>query len=320
MLIVIVGFVILLYLACFTKAISKNAMRYMIQICLYITMGEMWNLLSGFAGMTSLGQQLYVGLAGYAMAVMTSTYHLSMGIGLLAGVGVSVIIALLMSLSLFRMQGMYFAIATWTVAEAFEIFFLSFKYVGQGSGMTIRITPYPQIGEICILSLTICVISLTTVYLLLRTRIGIGLTAMRDSITAAAASGVNIYRHKLLVYLIAAVFISLAGGIFFINKGVIYPENGFSINWTVSMVFIVIIGGSGTVSGPIVGSVIYVFLEEYLARYPGWSNIILGVITIVVILFLPKGIMGTLQHKFQFDIFSSKRFSYTKHEGKPAAK
>lgn len=305
-----IGVVVALYAVCLTGLASNNVMRYMIQIFLYITMGEMWNLLSGYAGMTSLGQQLFIGLSGYAVAVATTTFHMPLGMGILLGAVVSIVIALILPLILFRMEGMYFSIATWVVAEAFATFFLSWKFVGQGSGMTIRVNPYPQIFDICLLSLTVCVAALAVVWFLLRTKAGLGLIAMRDDMTAAPSVGVSEFRHKLLVYVIAAFFIALAGGVFVINKGIIYPENGFGISWTVSMIFIVVIGGKGTVSGPIVGAVIYVFLQEYLAHYPGWSNIILGVITILVILFLPDGIMGTLQKKLRFEIFSAKRVSF----------
>lgn len=314
MLIVCIAVVSVLYAVCLLRIASNNAMRYMIQIFLYITMGQMWNLLSGFAGMTSLGQQLYIGLAGYSVAIATAKLHLTLGVGLVMSVAVSVVVALVLSLLLFRMEGMYFSIATWVVAEAFEKLFLSWKYVEQGSGLTIRVVPYPKIEEICAVSLTVCVMSIAVVYLLLRTRTGLGLTAMRDNLTAASAVGVNVFNHKLLVYVIAAAFTAVSAGIFFVNKGIVYPESGFGISWTVSMIFIVTIGGSGTVSGPITGAVIYVFLQELLAHYPGWSNIILGAITILVIFFLPKGIMGTLQEKLRFEIFSAKRFSFAKHK------
>ena len=314
MLIVCIAVILALYLVCFTQIASTNAMRYMIQIFLYIAMAEMWNLLSGFTGMTSLGQQLYIGLVGYSVAVATTMLHLSLGLGMAMGIGVSILVSLVLSLLLFRMEGMYYSIATWVVAEIFEKLFLNWKFVGQGSGMTIRVEPYPRIHSICIISLTICVCAIVVVYLLLRTKVGLGLNAMRDDVGAASAVGVNVFRHKLLVCVIAAAFTAAAASIFLVNKGIVYPESGFSISWTVSLIFIVVVGGSGTIGGPIVGSVIYVFLQEILARFPGWSNIILGVITILTILFLPKGIVGTLQQKLHFDIFSAKRFSYSKRK------
>ena len=311
MLIICIVVVVALYIGCFTGLISNKTMRYLTPIFLYITLGEMWNLLSGYAGMTSLGQQLYIGLAGYSVAMMTSPlFGLPLFPAILLSAGICVVVSLFMSLILFRLEGMYFSIATLVSSEAFCMLFLAWKFVGQGAGLTIQISPYPTTREICILALTICVLALALMYILLRTRIGLGLTAMRDDITSAASIGVNIFSHKLVVYVIAALFIALSGGIFVVNNQTIYPETGFGISWTISMVFIAIIGGTGTMSGPIVGAIIYVFLDEQLAHYQGWSNIILGVITILVIIFLPNGIMGTLQKKLKFEIFSSKRLSF----------
>ncbi len=319
MLIVCIVIIVALYVCGFTGLFSSNLMRYLMNIFLYITMGEMWNLLSGFTGMTSLGNQTFIGLAGFSVAVMTSTYNMSIWLGILVALAISAVVAFLLSFVLFRMRGMYFAIATWVISEAICTWFLSWKYVNQGGGMSIKARPYPKTPEIYLMALTLCVIAMIVVYVLLRTKTGLGLTAMRDDADAASSVGVNIFKSKLLVYVIAAAFTGLAGAVFFINKGTIYPNSGFDISWTVSMVFIVIIGGIGTVSGPIVGAIIYVLLSEVLAKLPGWSNIILGAIAILVIIFLPDGIMGTLQKKCGFELFSQKRFSEHKKDIKAKA-
>lgn len=303
-----------------TGALSNNAMRYLMQIFLYITLGEAWNLLSGFAGLTSLGQQLYIGLAGYAIAVVTSTYRLSPVIGVAAGALICVAASFVLSFLLFRMIGMYFAVASWVIAEAVCLFFLSWTYVNQGGGMTMMIIPYPSTRQIYVLALALCVAAIIAVFLLLRSKMGLALMTLRDDQEAASAVGVDIRRTKLLAYMCAALLTSLAGGLFFINKGVIYPDSGFSISWTISTVFIVIIGGSGTVGGPIVGAIIYVMLNEYLAHYPGWANIIFGCITILVILFLPDGILGTLQNKLNFDLFSQRRYAEPAEKSPRSAK
>lgn len=309
MLIVCVVIVAVLYIAGGAGIFSSNIMRYLLKIFLYITLGEMWNLLSGFTGMTSLGQQAFIGVAGYTVCVTSNYWGMPLGVGLLIGIIVSGVLSFILSFILFRMRGMYFAIATWVVAEAVCVWFKSWGFVNMGGGMSVKASPYPSTAAIYLMALTVCVIALVVVYLLLRTKTGLGLTAMRDDTDAASSVGVNIFKSKLLVYIIAAVFCALAGGVFFISKGTIYPDSGFDIGWTVALVFIVIVGGIGTVAGPIVGAIIYVFLDEYLAHYPGWSNIILGFIAILVILFLPDGIMGTLQKKLNFEIFSQKRFS-----------
>lgn len=312
MLIVCIVICVALYILGITGIFSNNVLRYLFKIFLYITMGTMWNLMSGFTGMTSLGQQVFVGIAGYSVAVMTTTYKMSFWMGLLVGAVVGVIFALILSFVLFRMRGMYFAVATWLVSEAVCLWFTSWRYVNQGGGMSVKTSQIPKIGSLYIYALTLCIIALVVVYVLLRTKTGLGLTAMRDDADAASSVGVNIFKSKLLCYIISSLFIALAGGLFFLNKGTVLPSSGFSIDWTVSMVFIVILGGVGTVSGPIVGAIIYVLLDEFLSHYPGWSNIILGAIAILVIIFLPDGIMGTLQKKLHFDIFSQKRFSEPK--------
>ena len=309
MLITAVVIVALLVILPLTGVLSSNTQRYLLKIFLYCCLGSMWNLMSGYTGMTSLGQQSFIGIAGYSLAVMTFTYGASYWAGFAVGGVLGAALALGLSVLLFRMRGMYFAIATWVVAEALKTFFTSWTFVKQGAGMTIKAKPYPSTTEIYMIALVLCVVSLVVIYLLLRSKIGLGLTAMRDDADAASSVGVNIFQSKLLCFVSCGFFTALAGGVFYLNKGSIYPSGGFGINWTVSIVFIVIIGGIGTMGGPILGAIIYTVLEEMLASYPGYSNIILGLIAILVILFLPDGILGTLQKKFHFEILSQKRFS-----------
>jgi branched-chain amino acid transport system permease protein len=106
-----------------TGALSSNVMRYLVQIFLYISIGEVWNLLSGYAGMTSLGQQAFIGLAGYSVAMATTVYKLHFGLGILIGVGISAIVATVLAFLLLRMRGMYFSITTWVVAEVTMVAF-----------------------------------------------------------------------------------------------------------------------------------------------------------------------------------------------------
>ena len=286
---------------------SGNTQRILIKMCLYCTMACMWNLLSGFTGMTSLGQQSFIGVAGYSMAIMTATYGMSYVVGWIVGGAIGAVLALILSLILFRMRGMYFAIATWVIAEALKTWFNSWEFVNMGGGMFVRGRPDQTI--IFVLSLVLCVVAIVLIYFLLNSKLGLGLTAMRDDADAASSVGVNIFRSKLTCFVIAGLFCALAGGLYYLNNVSVYPTNAFNISWTVSLVFIVIIGGVGTMAGPIVGTVVYIALDEVLANFPGWSNIILGLIAILIILFLPDGILGTLQKKLHFEILSQRRFS-----------
>ncbi len=276
-----------------------NFLRYLIQICLYTVLGEAFNLLSGYAGMTSLGQQLYVGVAGYTAAIVSERLSGSVFPAIAAAVLISALLSLLLSFILFRMNGMYFAIASWVAAEAFRMLFLSWKFTNQGGGKTLLFSPYPSLKTIYVISLVICILSIVLIWKLLSTKQGLALKTMRDDPEAASSIGVDLARTRLIAYLLAAVLSALAGAMFFINKGMIYPDSGFSVSWTVAAVFICIIGGTGTVTGPLAGSVLYVVLREILAHYPGWSGILLGIITILVIFFLPEGIVGTVKKKIK---------------------
>lgn len=316
-LIVIIVIIAALYILPFTPMGTKNFYRIALRIALYCTLGQMWNLMSGYTGMTSLGHQIFIGLAGYAMAVITATYGLPFWLALILGGVFAVIIAVLLSLLLFRMKGMYFAIATWVTAEALRIIFTSWKYVKQGAGMTVKAKPYPSSQMIYFMAITLAIIAIIVVFLVLKSRIGLGLTAMRDDPDAAASIGVNIFSSKLICFMISAFFTGLAGGLFYLNQGSIFPSDGFGSSWTIAAVFTVIIGGIGTITGPILGAGIYVILSEALSKYPGYSMIILGAIAIIVILFMPNGIIGTLERKFNFELISARRISRESHEEKP---
>lgn len=304
---IIVVCVALLYILGLTGVFSSNLMRILMSIALYTVLGSMWNLMSGFTGMTSLGQQSFIGLAGYSLCVVTATFGLTIWLGLLVGALLSAVLALLLALILFRMRGMYFAIATWVTAEALKLFFTSWKFVKMGAGMTVKARPYPTTPQIYYIALTIAVIAVLVVFLILRSRIGLGLNAMRDDADAASSIGVNIFKSKLFCFVVCGFFTGLAGGVFYLNQGSIFPAGGFGIQWTVATVFIVIIGGIGTIEGPVLGAIIYVALSEYLNKYPGYSMIILGVIAIVMIVALPHGIMGTLERKLHFQFVSTRR-------------
>ncbi len=304
-----VVFVALLYILALTGIFSSNVMRILLSIALYCAMGTMWNLMAGYTGMTSLGQQSFIGISGYALCVLTSTFGLSYWAGIAVGGILSAILALVLALILFRMRGMYFAVATWVTAEAFKTLFTSWKFVKMGAGMTVKASPYPKSLEIYCISIALAVICILVVYIILKTKTGLGLTAMRDDPDAASSVGVNIFKSKLLCFVICGFFTGIAGAVFYLNKGSIFPAGGFGISWTVSIVFIVIIGGIGTTAGPIVGSIIYVLLSEYLSKYPGYSMVILGAIAIICILVMPKGIVGTIQNRTGREFMSSRRHS-----------
>ena len=286
---------------------SRYVVNVLLLVCVYVALASMWNLLAGYSGMVSLGQQMFIGLGGYTLAVLSLYYGIPIFLGVFLGGVVSVILALSISMSVFRMKGVYFAIGTWVIAEALGICFSNWGYVRYGMGLFIQPAYRLSMVSIYYGAVVTCLVSLGLVYFLLRSKLGLALMAIRDDDGASEALGVNIFRCKLTCFLIGAFITGTAAGILYLNTIFIQPFEAFGIGWTVKLLFIVIIGGIGTIAGPIVGAIIFVLLQQFLSEYVGYNLIILGGITIAVIFFAPTGIIGTLQKKWGFELLPIRR-------------
>ena len=275
--------------------------------CLYMALAQMWNLLVGFSGLLSLGQQAFIGLSGYTVAVLTDYYGVNVWISVIVGGFLSVLLASLMSLFIFRMKGIYFAIGTWIFSEMLLLWFSNWKYVKYGTGMFIKPDPLPSMATIYYASLIMAIGAVVLLYYILRSRTGLALMAMRDDEEAAETIGVELFRSKLFCFLVAAFMTGLTAGVLYIFQPYIQPYKAFGINWTIVLLFIVIIGGIGTVEGPIVGAFVYVLLSQWLAEYAYINMLLFGLIAILIILMAPRGIMGTIHEKIGFVILSPRR-------------
>ena len=286
---------------------SRYAVSVLLLIYLYMTVASMWNLLAGYSGLISLGQQMFIGIGGYTLAVVSMYYGIPIFLGVLLGGVISVILAILISQPVFRMKGVYFAIGTWIIAEALGISFSNWGYVRYGMGLFIQPAYKLSMSSIYYAAMILGVGSIALVYLLLRSNLGLALMAIRDDDVASEAMGVNIFRCKLTCFLISAFVTGLAAGVLYLNTIFIQPFEAFGIGWTVKLLFIVIIGGLGTVEGPVLGAVIFVLLQQFLSEYVGFNLIILGTITILTIFFAPKGIIGTFHEKVLVELFPIRR-------------
>jgi branched-chain amino acid transport system permease protein len=286
---------------------TQYTMFFFMLFCIYLGLAQMWNLLAGYSGLISLGQQSFIGMGGYTVAVLNSYYGVNIWVAIILGGLTSAILALFMSLFIFRMKGVYFSIGTWIFAETLLVWFSNWAYVKYGSGLFIKPAGGFTMESIYYASFVLGVGSVALVYFLLRSKLGLGFMAMRDDEQVAETLGVEVFRSKLYCFLISAFVTGMIAGIFYGFQIFIQPYKAFSIDWTVKLVFMVIIGGIGTIEGPFVGALLYILLSQYLAEYSTVSMLILGGVAIAVILVAPKGIMGTLQEKMGFEILSPRR-------------
>jgi branched-chain amino acid transport system permease protein len=295
---------------------GRDDLRLLAEIYAYVALASLWNLLAGYAGLVSVGQQAYVGLGAYLLFALT----ILLGVPPLIAIPLAGLIAAILSLPvaalIFRLRGHYFAIGTWIVAEVFRLLASQVSVLGGGSGTSLpvgivtSIASSRQMREFLIywIALALMVGTLTAIILLLRSRYGLALRAIRDNELAAQSNGVNVTRVKLIVYVITALGTAMVGALIFLQKLRISPDAAFSVNdWTAFVIFITVIGGIGRIEGPIVGTLVFFLLRQFLADLGTIYLIMLGAVAIVVMLKAPKGLWGLVVERFGFQFFPLER-------------
>jgi len=322
-----VGCIVLLVLVLLPTFAGRNLIQDLIFLFYMLALAQCWNLLAGYAGLISVGQQAFVGLGGYVLFALTLVGGLNPLLAIpVAGI-VSAAFALPTALIVFRLRGAYFAIGTWVVAEVYRLGFAQVKALGGGTGtsLTPSVTSSmpgiewiktlldvrtPAARDIASywLALALVVGTLAFVYLLLRSRQGLALGAIRDREAAAASLGVDITSIKLAVYVATAAMTGMIGALIYLQKARISPDAAFSVlDWTAYVIFITVIGGIGTIEGPIIGAVVFYLMQRYLADFGAWYLILLGTLGILVMLFAPRGLWGLLAGRYDLTLFPTRR-------------
>ena len=308
----------LLGLALLIAAISapwwaeRSSQRLLTEFLYTLALAQMWNLLAGYGGLLSVGQQGFVGIGGYCLVVLGLQAGLNPFLIVpLAGL-VTALVAVPTATLLFRLRGAYFAVSTWVVAEVFRLMVANTASVGGGSGTSITqtvrgIPAWWRESTTLWIALALGAGATLAVYFLLRSRHGLALTAVRDSEPAAESLGISVERIKWYVYIAAAAGCGMDGTLIFITKLRIAPEAAFSLDWTATMFFAVIIGGIGTIEGPIVGTLIFFLLRELLADHGSWYMIVLGTVAVVFMLWIPRGVWGLVSSRFDLHFFPVQR-------------
>ncbi|HEY8580152.1 MAG TPA: branched-chain amino acid ABC transporter permease [Beijerinckiaceae bacterium] len=291
--------------------LDRNGLRLASEFLVYLSLASLWNLLAGYAGLVSVGQQAYVGLGGYVLFAWATLLGLPPLLAVPAAGVAGALAAFAVSFLVFRLRGAYFAIGSWVVAEVFMLVAAQISALGGGSGVSLPIAAVRAIGAtrdardaaVFLTTLAVSATALLAVYLLLRSRWGLALQAIRDNETAARSSGVRVETVKRLVYVGACCGAAMLGAAIFLAKLRISPSAAFSVNdWTAFVIFITVIGGVGRLEGPLVGTALFFLLRENLSFLGAWYLLILGVIAVLVMLFAPRGLWGLVADRLQQDL------------------
>lgn len=328
---------------------DSYSLHLLFSVFVFAVLGHGWNLLAGYAGLLSFGQQVFIGLGGFAQALffyyanvpIWVSWPLS-GIASLLfawllclplresggrrrstiGIAIAVVlwllyewwiavypgadvfqshyvrrVALLLliflgALPLLRLQGAYFAIATWLVAEAVLSVFSGWNLAGAGGGMQLKSDVTPV--QMYYVALLLLIVTTAVIWRWMRSAWGLALTAVRDDEEAARSSGIDVGKVKAAVFLVSAAMTGLASGLYFMDVVIITPPSAFAISWASYIVFVVVAGGMGTVAGPVIGAVLFIVVDRLLAAVAGQGLLVLGVLSIFLMLVLPRGVMGVM--------------------------
>jgi len=270
-----------------------------------VTMATMWNLLAGYAGMVSIGQQAFVGLGAYAtlyFAIKGVNPFFTIPLAALA----CAVIAYPVTFLLFRLRGGYFAVATWVVASTASLLIGINAYLGGGTG---HILPnLPSLAPTSMQHLDylatwgVALIVVTATYFLLRSRLGLVLASIRDNEVSARSAGTKVTSARRLVFLIAAAGCGAAGAVLAISQSYIQTGNEFNLQWSAEMLFVSMIGGLGTIEGPILGCIIFFALQQSLSQQGAWYLIIFGTVAVVIAIWQPQGLWGAFRDRFHVEL------------------
>lgn len=265
---------------------------------------SMWNLLAGYTGLVSLGHQAYFAIGGYAVFLTSNGFDIHPFLALPAGFVAAGLAALVVAPLLFRLRDAYFAIGSWVLAEIVYIAVQRSEALGGITGMPLftgAMLGRDLYAQVFWIAGTLALVTIVGSFLMLRSGFGLGLMSVRDNEVAAAAVGIDVWRNRLVAYVVSAAGVGLAGALYLLPNYFIQPGTAFSGEWTVIMTFVVVIGGIGTLEGPIVGTLVYFIIRQVVTAglgLPGsWYLVVLGLAAILTMLFAPRGLWPPLRDR-----------------------
>lgn len=300
-------FVLALVMAVLPLFASRGVMLTVAEGAVVLAIATMWNLLASFGGIVLVGLPLFIGIGAY------STYVIANSLGVpphavlpFAGM-ISAFAGLLISPMLFRLSGAQLAIGSWVMAEIGRLFVLQSNWLGAGGGLNlvaIKTVPRDIRFELnYAVSIAIMIFALTAVLLLARSRYGLALRALGDSENAASAVGIEAASIRRVALMLSAGIIGLAAGAYYIQVLQVNPGTAFGINWVAVVIFVVVLGGIGTIEGPIIGTAVYFVLRDSFAELGELYFVLMGALAIIVTIFAPNGLWGLIRSLLRKDLF-----------------
>jgi branched-chain amino acid transport system permease protein len=259
---------------------------------LLMSLAMAWNLVGGFGGQFSLGHSIFVGIGGYATAILLTYFDTPLLPTVLAAGVISAFIGVLLAYPLLRLRGPYLSVGSLGMALAAYGWMINWDFTKASSSYNFPASASLDIKALYMLAIVLALVSLISIILLVRSPLGLRLVALRDDETGAASLGVRRVRTLIPVWALSGLLTGLMGAIAGLQRGNLTVDSAFAIQYSLDAAIICVLGGLGTLSGPLIGAVIVYYLRFYSADYANWALIVEAFIVIAVVRFFPGGIMG----------------------------
>lgn len=287
-----------LLLAAYPWVATGYGVRFMLQLFMWVALAQSWNLISGLTGYVSFGHVAFFGTGAYAAGILMTTHHWPWVPASVMGGVAAVLLALVIGYPCLRLKGPYFAIAMLGLNEVMRVLVSYFEgLTGGGLGLSLP-TLYASVEIYYAMGLA--AIAVTAVaYFIITSRFGLRLMTIREDELAAEAMGIDTARYKLIAFLLSAFTPGVVGGLFARDTGYIEPVSVFPLLFTITMIVMALFGGKGTIWGPVLGATALFVLQELVwARFLYLHQVLFGAIIVIVVLLMPKGVLGVLQERY----------------------
>jgi branched-chain amino acid transport system permease protein len=297
--------VVVLALFAVPSLFTSNIVEQLTSLFIFMILAIMWNALAGYGGLVSVGQQAFIGFGAYATIWLTQ-HSVSPLIAIVLASLASAVLAALVSLLVLRLRGGQFAVGTWVVAETLALLVVLDQGLGGGTGISLRglnvYDPAVRHAYIYWMTLGFVVLLLGLLFLLLRSKTGAALQALRDDEEAASSLGVRVRPLRFMLFVLAGFGCGAAGALILANTLFIQPQSIFGVQYSAYMIFMVLVGGLGTFEGPILGAIVFFAIQYQFADQGAWYLIGLGAIAVIFALFMPKGLWNAINSRLHIQL------------------
>lgn len=257
-----------------------------------VAMASAWNLVGGFGGLFSVGHSMFVGVGAYSAAMLIVHQDLPLGLTLVLSGLIAGVLSGVVALPLMRLRAAYFSVASLGIAVAMQAWMLNWEWTGASTGLNMPLSAYVDPLDQYLLAVVLVTVTVGTVVLVTRSGLGLRLMALRDDEEAAAHIGIRRLPVALTNWMISGTLTGVAGALIALQKSSLEPVSAFSLTFTLDMIVATVIGGLGTVSGPIIGAVVVYVVRQELQDQANWATFINGLLILLVIRFAPRGLGG----------------------------